>query len=71
VYPDITDYLVRLPDGLIQFQLEHVTYNVSPVDVLDANIASCLDSHRDALLEVRAYLYGQERSSSVPEKESE
>jgi hypothetical protein len=65
-YPDISDYLVRLDDGLIQFQLDHITYNVSPIEVLDANLASCLASHRDALLEVRAYLYERTSHNALP-----
>lgn len=66
VYPDISDYLVRLSDGRVTFQLEHVAYNVSPVEVLDANLSSCLLSHLDALLDVRAYLYGPQSTVLEP-----
>jgi len=51
------DHLVTMPDGRVILDLGAVTYNVSPVEVLDANLASCLESHRDALLDVRAHLY--------------
>lgn len=45
------------PSNRVVLDVDHVSYNVGTVDSLDYNLRNCLPSHRDALLDARAYLY--------------
>jgi hypothetical protein len=54
----VSEYAVTRSDGQIVVDLENVTYWATPLSRLDENIRTCIDSHRDALLDVRLVLYG-------------
>ena len=50
---------------VLSLTVEHVTYNVEPLSVLDENLRTCIPSHRDALLDARLARAGCDVTFSV------
>lgn len=63
-----------MPDGTLRtaryggrtvLDVEGITYNVDSIETLDGNLATCIRSHCDALLDARISLYGQSRACTL------